>query len=72
MITYVYEAIEVRLTGRIAQRKTKRATSRESGDSVEILHEIEPADKLMENWQKWVKKEDLYEVSSTRELTHDE
>ena len=61
--TYVHDGVEVELTGRDAQKKTSRRTTRGRIDGVDILVEITPVDKETGTWKKWVKKEELYEIS---------
>lgn len=55
MTTYVYENVEVKLTGRTATRKTP------SG-KLDALHEITPADSITGQWKRWVRMLDLYEI----------
>lgn len=58
--TYVFEGLEVILTGRTAKRELKgsgRAASR-----IDTIHEITPANKEDGSWTKWVRMSDLYEV----------
>lgn len=62
MTTYVFEGIEVVLTGRTAKKKAGRATSKNQESLMEIIYEIEPVDKVV-NWQKWVSKDDMFEVT---------
>ena len=53
--TYVHEAAEVVLTGRVAQ-KTLR-----SGKIDEVV-EIKPANAENGSWKKWVKMSELFEI----------
>lgn len=53
--TYVYENIEVRKTGRKAERKLK------SG-KVDVVIEITPMDQTIGSWKKWVVEDALFEV----------
>lgn len=66
MTAYVWNGSEVKLTGRIAKKEGKRTVSGRSGRggfrSIDMLHEIEPADKQDGSWTKWVRKEELYEI----------
>ncbi len=60
MAQYVYSGIEVVLTGRTAKKEIKgrgRAATR-----LDIIHEIEPADKEQGSFKKWVRMEDLHEI----------
>jgi hypothetical protein len=59
--TYVYEDIEVKLTGRVATRQGKRAVSRSEAKAIETLYEIEPVDPLVK-WLKWVRIDQLFEI----------
>lgn len=59
--TYVYDGLEVVLTGRTAKREiggTGRTTTR-----VDLIHEITPASKEDGSWKKWVRMNDLYKVA---------
>jgi len=53
--SYVFENIEVKKTGRTAERKLK------SG-KVDHLLEITPADENIGRWKKWVRDAELFEV----------
>lgn len=53
--TYVFEQIEVRKTGRVAQSKLR------SGKLDEVV-EITPVDSMVGSWKKWVRAEILFEV----------
>ena len=55
--TYVYENVEVKKTGRTAQKTLK------SG-SVDQLVEITPVDPMVGSWKKWVRDAELFEVSA--------
>lgn len=55
---YVYENVEVKLTGRVAQRKLR------SGKS-DTKYEITPANQKDGTWQKWVRLQELFEVQET-------
>ena len=66
MTTYIHDGVEVVLTGRLARREGKHVRSRtRSQPLIDVLVEIEPVDKNIE-WKKWVKKEELYEVTDTK------
>ena len=54
MTKYVYQNIEVILTGRIAEKKLRK--------SVSTLYEITPLDKETGSWKKWVRITDLHEI----------
>ena len=53
--TYLFEDVEVCLTGRTATRKLR------SG-KVDERMEISPVDSMQGVWKKWVRKTDLYEI----------
>lgn len=53
--TYVYENVEVRKTGRKAERKLK------SGKNDTVV-EITPVDSITGSWRKWVSEDILFEV----------
>jgi len=54
--TYVYESIEVKLTGRSAIRTLKNK-------KVDTRVEITPASSEEGSWKKWVRQLELYEIS---------
>ena len=66
----MYGDLEVKLTGREANKELKKTRSRTSrtansqSSDVRIitLHEITPADIEEGSWKKWVKMTDLYEI----------
>lgn len=53
--TFVYDNIEIRKTGRKAERKL-------TSGKVDLLLEITPADPMSGSWKKWVREADLFEV----------
>lgn len=53
--TFVYENIEVRKTGRRAERPLK------SG-KVDVVIEITPMDQVAGTWKKWVNEDALFRV----------
>ena len=53
--TYVFENIEVRLTGRTSSRVLPSGR-------VDILHEVTPVDSMVGSWKKWVKLQAMHEV----------
>ena len=59
--TYVYGDLEVKLTGREAQKKLE-AKGRRLVEKVFTLYEITPSDIEEGSWKKWVKMTDLYEI----------
>ena len=61
--TYVHDGVEVKLTGREARKESQRRTTRGRTPRVEILVEIQPVDVDSGTWKKWVKKEELFEIS---------
>lgn len=60
MTTYVFDNVEVKKTGRNAQRKLK------SG-KVDELFEITPVDEHVGQWKKWVHEVELFAVESKGE-----
>ncbi len=54
--TYVYDNIEVVMTGRTATKSLRSGR-------VETLYEISPKLTVVGSWKKWVRIEDLYEVN---------
>jgi len=60
---YVYDGIEVKLTGRTAVKQMKESTISGSGRKEQILVEITPTDPSME-WKKWVREIDLYLIKA--------
>jgi len=53
--TWLFDNIEVVLTGRKANRKLKN-------DKVDERIEIQPAAEEEGTWKKWVRQSDLYEI----------
>ena len=62
--TYVYDNIEVKLTGRNAEKRieSKGSSRRAASVKVDTLHEITPAGSIAASWKKWVRMSDLYEI----------
>ena len=56
--TYVYDDIEVRLTGRIATKEVKAIPNKPP--RILKLVEITPTQEF--EWKKWVPMENLYEI----------
>lgn len=61
--TFVHGDVEVKLTGRTAERELTRQTKRVVAKSV-TLHEITPVDAENGSWKKWVRMTDLYEIKN--------
>lgn len=62
---YVYQDIEVELTGRVAKKKLTGSAVRRAAtgaDLYSVLHEITPTDKEEGSWKKWVDLVKLYEI----------
>ncbi len=59
--TYVFEGVEVKLTGRTAKKEMKTQRRRVAA-KLDLIHEIAPADKEMGNWKKWVRMTELFEI----------
>lgn len=58
---YVYDNVEVVMTGRTA-KKERRTTTRRTAAAPSVLYEITPANLESGSWKKWVKMSDLYEI----------
>ena len=54
--TYVYDGVEVVLTGRKAKKPSNVA------NRVLVLYEVEPLDKESIQWKKWVSTRDIYTI----------
>lgn len=63
MITYVYEGVEVKKTGREATRLVKALPSQ--GNRLMVLVEITPIKDF--DWVKWVSPDQLYEVREQKQ-----
>ena len=59
--TYVHKDIEVKLTGRTANKELK-ATRRNQNPSAVMLYEITPVDSMNGSWKKWVRMAELFEI----------
>ena len=62
---YVYENIEVVLTGRTAERELPSKTTRRGGKTeprIDELVEIKPKDKADGSFAKFVRMTDLYKI----------
>ena len=60
---YVLNDLEVKLTGRVAVKRSK--TGRNPGSVISTVYEVSPADTEEGSWKKWVKFTDLYEIIET-------
>lgn len=60
---YVFNGTEVILTGRTAKREVSAAGKRSTA-RVDTLNEIKPADPEEGSWRKWVRLNELYEITS--------
>ncbi len=67
--TYVYENVEVILTGRTAERSVGRKTKR-TNPRIDLLVEITPKDKEDGSWKKFVRMTDLYKIVDVDQTTH--
>lgn len=56
--TYIYDALEVKWTGRKASKKKDWHRTK----SITTIYEITPIDPESGSWKKWVKEEDLYKI----------
>lgn len=73
-VSYVWKESEVRLTGRIAKKKSTTkggGRRREARTLIDTLYEIEPANDDDGSWKKWVRREELYEIIDEPESTND-
>lgn len=60
--TYVFQNVEVKLTGRTADRELK-PTRRSTEPTVATLYEITPVDQENSgSWKKWVRISELFEI----------
>lgn len=64
---YVYQELEVVLTGRVAKKEGKRTSRRTTAPKIDIKYEIKPADDEAGTWTKWVHLEELYEIEADDE-----
>ena len=62
MNTFVYEDTEVKLTGRVAERKV--TTLPNKPPRIMTLVEITPVYDF--DWKKWVPKDSLYEIKDAQ------
>ncbi len=60
-MNYVYNDIEVKLTGR-------KASKPGVGGKVSVLHEITPADENNGDWKKWVPMQVLFQIEEQPKL----
>jgi hypothetical protein len=54
--TYVYDGVEVVLTGRKAKKPSNVA------NRMLVLYEVEPKDKESIQWKKWVSTRDIFTI----------
>lgn len=59
---FVFNGIEVVLTGRTAERKLS-SRSKRVNDYVDVLHEIKPFNVEDGSFKKWVHLVELYEIT---------
>jgi len=69
--TYVYNSVEVKLTGRVAKKDVEvidrlKRRSEEGSKKVEkvTLHEVTPSSTLDGSWKKWVTLEELFVIEA--------
>lgn len=55
--TYVFEGVEVKLTGRVAKKPSTM-----SANVMLIQYEVQPADEEVPQWKKWAKEADLFTI----------
>lgn len=58
--TYVYDATEVRATGRSATRELRSGRK-------DILLEVTPVNEISGTWKKWISESDLFAITGTEE-----
>ena len=58
-ITYLLNNIEVKPTGRTAQKEVKR---RIGEPTFKVLHEVTPVDQEIGSWKNWVSLDELFVV----------
>ena len=56
--SYIYDSVEVMLTGRKASKKVKRRRRIDT----ETLYEVTPCNIEVGTWKRWVKPEELYVI----------
>ena len=66
-MTYIFEDIEIKTTGRTAAKITNKRQSRRKPNSTpdqstKVLHEITPVDSSVGSWKKWVDLSELFIV----------
>lgn len=59
--SFIYDKYEVKLTGRIAEKKIKANTNQEKTDT---LYEIKVKDGV--NWSGWCRLRDLYKITTIK------
>lgn len=57
VVTYVYNGVEVKMTGRRAKKATRRQEH--------VLIEVTPYNQNDGTWTKWANPSELYEIHST-------
>ena len=58
--TYLVNNIEVKPTGRVAEKKL---TGRRGGlNKIAVLHEVTPVDQEIGSWKQWVTLDELFVV----------
>ena len=63
MTSYIYNDVEVKLTGRTATKPQKERRS--STNNPKQLLEITNIDQTIEIWKKWVAVEEMYIIDET-------
>jgi len=56
--SYIYDSVEVMLTGRKASKDVKRRRRTDK----EVLYEVTPCNDEVGTWKRWVKPEELYVI----------
>lgn len=65
-VSYVFNGVEVKLTGREAQKEIKTTSRRtqEERTSIQVRVEITPVNSDDGSWKKWVEKSELFTIEN--------
>lgn len=64
MKTYVWNGIEVKLTGRKASKDVVTIKNRQPVTTTDTVYEIQPVFNFLAGFTRWVKKTELYGVDN--------
>lgn len=69
MTTYVFNSVEVKLTGRTASKQIEIVKRRPASRTMveQTLHEITPSNSEDGSWKKWVVLEELFTIKDKDE-----